>query len=48
MPNALCQAVKVEASLDKRFDDAQAWTSLATTAHLEWMLKAKGLITIDG
>jgi len=48
MPNALRQATEVEASLDERFNDAQAWTSLATTAHVEWMLKAKGLITIDG
>ena len=34
---ALCyQAVKVEAQLDARFLNSQAWESLSITAHKAW------------
>ena len=35
------QAVKVEAVIDERFDNAQAWSSLNATAHRQWWAEMK-------
>ena len=35
------QAKKVEAVIDERFDNAQAWSSLNATAHRQWWAEMK-------
>ena len=37
----VAQAKKVEAVIDERFDNAQAWSSLNATAHRQWWAEMK-------
>ena len=37
----VAQAEKVEAIIDERFDNAQAWSSLNATAHRQWWAEMK-------
>ena len=37
----ICKAKKIDASLDKRLHDAQAWDSLSITAHRAWDSNAR-------
>ena len=37
----VAQAEKVEAVIDERFDNAQAWSSLNATAHRQWWAEMK-------